>query len=211
MNRKLYFITFTVGAVIGSVATWCLIKKKYEKIVQEEIDSVKEVFSKREFGFQAKERTEAGEQIIEGFNDDIRQTAEQAKKKPDIAEYAALMRRYGGNVNGEVEDGFIKTDGKKEVMKEKHPYVISPEEFGDFDDYEKISLSYYADGVLADDNDDVVDDVEGVVGDALDHFGEYEEDSVFVRCDERKCDYEILFDQRNFSDIAANKPLRVEV
>lgn len=33
-------------------------------------------------------------------------------------------------------------------------YVISPEEFGEFDDYEQISLTYYADHILADDMDD---------------------------------------------------------
>ena len=32
-------------------------------------------------------------------------------------------------------------------------------------------------------------------------FGEYEEDSVFVRDDERKIDYEILADTRNYHDL----------
>ena len=42
------FIIFATGAVIGSVVTWKIIKTKYEQIAQEEIDSVKEVFSKKE-------------------------------------------------------------------------------------------------------------------------------------------------------------------
>ena len=50
-----------------------------------------------------------------------------------------------------------------------------------------------------------------IVGDALNHFGEYEDDSVFVRCDERKCDYEILLDQRSFSEVVGSKPRQVEV
>ena len=127
--------------------------------------------------------------------------ANQAKEKPDLVQYAAMVQKYGGTVDGE----------KEAPMKEKFPYVIPPEEFGEFEDYERISLTYYADGVLADDNNEVVDDVEDIVGDALDHFGEYEDDSVFVRCDERKCDYEILMDQRTFSEVADNNPHRVEV
>lgn len=201
MSRGLYLATFVAGAAVGSVATWFVVKKKYEKIAQDEIDSVKEVFARKEFDSQVKEMTKAGEEVVKGLNDGIRQVAEQAKDKPDLVQYATMVQKYGGTVGEE----------KEAPMKEKYPYVISPEEFGEFDDYEKISLTYYADGVLADDNNEVVDDVEDIVGDALDHFGEYEDDSVFVRCDERKCDYEILMDQRTFSEVADNNPHQVEV
>lgn len=201
MSKRLYLATFVVGAMIGSAMTWCFVKKKYERIAQEEIDSVKEVFIRKDFGSQVKEMTKVGEEIAKGFNDGIRHAAEQAKDKPDLVRYAAMIQKYGGTVSEE----------KGALMKEKYPYVISPEEFGEFDDYERISLTYYADGVLADDNNEVVDDVENIVGDALDHFGEYEDDSVFVRCDERKCDYEILMDQRTFSEVVENNPRQVEV
>lgn len=55
--------------------------------------------------------------------------------------------------------------------------------------------------MLADECGEEVDDVEEIVGDGLEHFGEYEEDSVFVRNDAKRCDYEILKDLRNFSDV----------
>ncbi len=201
MSKRLYLAMFVAGAMIGSATTWYFVKKKYEKIAQEKIDSVKEVFAKKDFGSQVKEMTKAGEEIAKGFNDGIRQAAEQAKDKPDLERYAAMIQKYGGTVSEE----------KEAPMKEKFPYVIPPEEFGEFEDYERISLTYYADGVLADDNNEIVDDVEDIVGDALDHFGEYEDDSVFVRCDERKCDYEILLDQRTFSEVTDSNPHQVEV
>lgn len=201
MSRGLYLAAFATGAIAGSVVTWCFVKKKYERIAQEEIDSVKEVFARKEFDSGVKEMTKTGEEVVKGLNDGIRQAAEQAKEKPDLVQYAAMVQKYGGTVGEE----------KEVPMKEKFPYVIPPEEFGEFDDYERISLTYYANGVLADDNNEVVDDVEDIVGDALDHFGEYEDDSVFVRCDERKCDYEILMDQRTFSEVAENNPHQVEV
>ena len=100
----------------------------------------------------------------------------------------------------------------REVMKMiLKPYVISPEEFGDKEDegYESISLTYYADGVLTDDWDERVDDVEETVGtDSLTHFGEYEDDSVFVRNDELKADYEILLDSRNYRDVKQSRAHR---
>lgn len=195
MSRGLYLVTFAAGAMTGSVVTWRLVKKKYERIAQEEINSVKEVFVRKDL------MTKTGEEAIKGLNDGIRQAAEQAKEKPDLVQYAAMVQKYGGTVGEE----------KEAPVKEKFPYVIPPEEFGEFEDYERISLTYYADGVLADDINEVVDDVEDIVGDALDHFGDYEDDSVFVRCDERKCDYEILMDQRTFSEVAENNPCQVEV
>lgn len=196
MKTGLYFTAFTVGAAVGSLITWRLVKEKYERIAQEEIDSVKDVFANREY---AKEALQSGENIGEGLRDGIRFAADQAKEKPDIKEYTEMIQRAG----------YASTGSENAVTR--HPYVITPEEFGEFDDYERISLTWYADEVLADDNDEIVDDEEDIVGDALSHFGEYEDDSVFVRCDERKCDYEILLDQRAYSDIIGNKPHPVEV
>ena len=45
---------------------------------------------------------------------------------------------------------------KGEAFVEK-PYVISPEEFGTMKSMKKISLTYYADEVLADENDEEVE------------------------------------------------------
>ena len=95
-------------------------------------------------------------------------------------------------------------------MSDDAPYVIPPEEFGETD-YEIISLTYYADGILADDMDDIVDDVDDIVGaDSLTHFGEYEEDSVFVRNDLREVDYEILRDPRKYSDVVGDSQSQVD-
>ena len=44
MNKARGFVMFVLGAAVGSVATWQYTKKKYERIAQEEIDSVKEIF-----------------------------------------------------------------------------------------------------------------------------------------------------------------------
>ena len=100
------------------------------------------------------------------------------------------------------------TEEKKPSPKQE-PHVISPDEFGDQDDYDEISLTYYADGTVTDDNDRAMseDEIEETIGkDSLTHFGEYEDDSVFVRNDRLKADYEILMDQRSYADILREKP-----
>ena len=81
-----------------------------------------------------------------------------------------------------------KKKNPKQRQKKK-PYVIAPEEFGEEYEYDTISLTYYSDRVLTDDDDEIVEDVEDVVGfESLESFGEYEDDSVFVRNDRLKCD-----------------------
>ena len=198
MSKKINFTMFIFGAAVGSIVTWQYVVKKYEQIAQEEIDSVKEVFSKRETD------------VIEE-DEVIREKASNAKEKPNIIEYAAKLREQGYTNYSDVEPETNKEEVKEEPMNVDEPYVISPEEFGEFEDYEKISLTYYANQILADDNDILVDDVEDVVGfDSLNSFGEYEDDSVFVRNDRLKCDYEILLDQRKFSDVIKRKPHEVD-
>ena len=47
MNKNLLnnVLIFAAGVGIGSVVTWKIVKTKYDQIIQEEIDSVKEAFS----------------------------------------------------------------------------------------------------------------------------------------------------------------------
>ncbi len=82
-----------------------------------------------------------------------------------------------------------------------HIKVIAPEEFGDYPEFKLISLSYYADGVLADDKGNKIDIEATVSEEALNTFGEYEDDSVHVRNTKLQTDYEILLDPRCFSEV----------
>lgn len=188
-------VIFAAGAGIGSVVTWYLVKDKYEKLAQEEIDSVKEVFYER--------RGEKVEKAVEKIED-----ARTNNEGLSVREYAAKLSENGYTDYTDIPD-------EKEVeptMGVEKPYVIPPEEFGELDDYGRISLTFYADHILADDNDNVLEDVEEVIGsESLNHFGEYEDDSVFVRNDKLKLDYEILLDVRKYSDVLHSKPYLAEV
>lgn len=97
-----------------------------------------------------------------------------------------------------------KTNEKREEEDEMDkPYIITPEEFSD-SDYFTETLSYWADGVVTDIDDEPLtdDQIEDLIGeDSLSHFGEYEDDSVFVRNDRLRIDYEILADTRRYGDV----------
>ena len=166
---------FTVGAAIGSAVTWKLVKTKYEKIAQEEIDSVREMYAE-----------EYGTSEDKGDSDEEDDDTE--------SEYVKIINsaRYGSNGSSE--------DEEEDDMIE--PYVIVPEEFDEIG-YDTMTLTYYEDGVLAyADTNEVIEDVtELVCEDFAEHFGEYEEDSVFVRNDNIRFDIEILKDSRRYSEV----------
>lgn len=182
---------FTIGAAIGSAVTWKLLKTRYEQRTQAEIDSVKEVYSRRR-----AENADAVEEIDQDMDDDA-----------ESEEYTEQVRE-NNYIN--YSEMYVNTESKKKKPTAR-PYVIAPENFGELDNYEKVSLTYYDDKVLVDEDDELVEDVDDVVGlDSLRHFGEYEDDSVFVRNDRLKCDYEILLDQRKYSDVIEKKPHLME-
>lgn len=171
-------LLFAAGAAVGSLVTWKLVKGKYEKIACEEIESIREMYENRA-SLKSDEEDEEDEEELD----------DEEKYEQLIRE--AQYRKYEPDTIEEKED---------DDMIE--PYVIVPEEF-DENGYETVTLFYYADGVLAyGDNNEVVEDVgELVCEDFADHFGEYEDDSVFVRNDNLETDFEILRDNRKFSEV----------
>lgn len=197
--KKCAIIAFLAGAAIGSVATWQFAKKKYELIAEDEIMSVKEYYRKR--AVPHYEGPETSEEAASA--PDISQ---KVNEKPDIMEYAAKIRSEG------YTDYSEKREPEKKVSPDERPYVITPEEFGEYDDYEKITLFFYADQILADDNDVAIRNVDEIVGvDSLTHFGEYDDDAVYVRDDRKKLDYEILRSLRRYSEVLEEKPYKAEV
>lgn len=97
----------------------------------------------------------------------------------------------------------VKQEEREEEENVEKPYVITPEEFSD-SDYNSETLTYWTDGVVTDSDEERLSDdqIEELIGkDSLTHFGEYEEDSVFVRNDSLRTDYEILADTRAYGDV----------
>lgn len=191
MGKYKTFFAFVLGAAAGSAVTWYFVKDFYEKRAQEDIESVKEhAYFNRETSDDSN--TEESEEEIQEY-------VARNSNKPNVVEYAKIIKDSGYS--------YGPTEHEEEKEDLKNPYVISPDEFGEAG-YDEVSYKWYADHILADENDQVVEDIEQVVGfESLTHFGDYEEDSVFVRDDRLKIDYEILQDPRSYyDDILPSKP-----
>ena len=185
-------LVFAAGAAVGVAASWKYFDTKYSKIAQEEIDSVKEVYSKKQ---NQKNEIDISEPVI---------------SEEDVSKYKGCIIEEGYSDlsdEDEVTANVIPIPPAEEIIGTDEPYVISPEEFGEIDSYTLIGFTYYADCVLTDENDEIVEDVDKVIGwDSLNCFGEYEDDSVHVRNDRLRCDYEIIRVERKYSEVLKEKP-----
>ena len=187
---------FGLGAASGAFAGWTAAKSRYQREKEEEIASAREAFRA----------------MLEERKKDVRTLAQN---KPDLKEYAKTVVKtgYAQHFDPPAQEPEEETAPMEEAMKNhgETPYIITPEEFGSQYDYDPVSLTYYADGVLTDDNDEEVDDIADIVPvDFAEHFGEYEDDSVYVRNDRLCHDYEILRDERTYASVRARKPHEVD-
>jgi hypothetical protein len=113
----------------------------------------------------------------------------------------------GNPDDDEDEPGEFNTlDGPEIVRSPDYPYVISIEEYMvDDDDYEKLTFGYYdQDGVLADDAEKPVPDIEGTVGiKNLEFFGllSQNKDIVYVRNEKKHIDFEICRDEGSYTEL----------
>lgn len=205
---------FAVGAAIGSAVTWKVLKTKYEQSIQEEIDSIKQGFAEvygdrtEHENEQADEKETSDNKTEEPFElgihqidwseyEDLNEEETYTPTEEDICEYHSLAHNYHEEKGGAYE---VKNE----------PYVISPYDFGELDNYSQFELTYYLDGILEDDEYHIVTDADELIGPkALTTFGEYEDDSVFVRNDRLKADFQILKDYRTYDEAKRVGPGKV--
>ena len=212
MNKSIFGVVgFALGAAVGSLVTWKLIEKKYMDMADEEIQSVKEMYRSKtnhvtddevrdiSKQFVEEERSQihyepddTGKQLVDKLNN-LTATYASDDEKPDYTAYSQVKEKHN------VFDDAMPTEPE---VKHDDPYVIDPTEFGEFSEYEQRELTYYKDGIICENDTDMIDqyDIFGDL-DVGDHFGEYENDRVFVRDDRRQVDYEILRDERTFMEV----------
>lgn len=216
MNRNLLIgaASFLAGAALGFGAGYIFLKEKFKKISDKEIESVREAYQKmKDNVYQKKPLDQLAEKYKE-TNEAIKISAADRRSLNDI------LKGYGAEFDPSDDNTIDLTKARQEMearqsvrkaLKEagERPYEISEEEFGEFEDYTTIGLTYYSDGIVADERDLPLDDMERIIGSSWqDDF-----DTIcYIRNDALKCDYEITSDPRLYSDILKESPyLRSEI
>lgn len=203
-------ISLIVGAASGYFVGSKLTAKKYKDLADKEVESVK------------KSLSEYYEEKINGKSKPKHVSAEKRDDKPkkknslmdrDSIDYEQLKeekKTYIEYVKPYSNDTNVK-EGKPEVLAEQIglPYVITDVEYSE-GEYSTQTLHWYKDGVLCDDDFNIVKDITRTVGnEALNSFGVYEGDAVYVRNDQYKIDYEILLEDDEYSRVAPRESVGV--
>lgn len=179
-NNIIGAVSFAVGAATGFLVSWRVLKKRYADMANEEIQSVKDMY-------KVKINNDA-ERTREFDIPDVHEAVGAVKEKCEEIIERCNYKAYS-DTNAEQKEGV------EFYMNRDKPYTIDPEDFNMFDDYTLMYCDYFADGVVVDDSGNIVNDVEELIGeDNLLKFGEYEEDTIYVRNDQKKIDFEICRD-----------------
>lgn len=204
---------FAGGILVGAAATYFAIKTKYEKLAENEIKEMREYY---------KDKNEKEVEIIERNavqrHEHEKAVAEAEKQEEfdkehekELEEYRKIVSQYN---HPEYADALVRkrelqikeSEKEEENMTEEFAqpyYIIKPDQYGE-KDYEPVTLTWYADGVLTDEFDNVIDEdeIEERIGmEALVNIGAYEDGLIHVRNDDLEIDYEIQEDPRRYADI----------
>lgn len=207
-------IFFTAGVAVGAAVSYAASKRYFEKICENEIESVKQTYMKKAASKEAAEKNREMKAKV--------YTSEMAVKDNNVINtYKTLIEPYRGsvsvdktekeespivthNVFSDAEDDGNFLDEDEEFSDSiapseglaENPYIISNIEFeNEMPHFDKFALYIYSDGVsvLEDGNDSMIEDITELIGhDALDHVGEFESNVVFVRNEQRSSDYEVI-------------------
>lgn len=164
-----WIIFFSAGVVAGGLVGYYICKKKYHIVKIEEVS----------------EAVKVDKSVV--------------KKEAEEKIYEASYKKH--EVDG--DEDWDEAEKVNPVEPEMVPYVISPDSYvTEHDEYAKIVLHYYEENEVLeyeeynlDKGDDHFADIGSTIGyDAVNHFGEFEKDTVYVRNEALGNDYEVLLE-----------------
>lgn len=209
-NTKL-LLSITGGAALGALICFVITKEHYEKIVEEELESM-EAYYKAKYEVENVISEIKTEVVLSPDKPSLSEMAE--KVRTDYKNYAEAYKPEevqaidDEDMLGPDETDIELTEEEKMLASyslsldedyhesEDGPYVISAETFDETRvEWDKLTLFWYTeDGVLTDDQEGLVPDIESVIGNtALENFGmnPHEPDVVYARNPMLSVDYEI--------------------
>lgn len=199
MNKNIGMaIAFVSGVAVGVVATYKIAETKYKNIADAEIESVVETFTNR----QPRSATVVNNVTVEKKID-----GSKSASRDDVMNFKSNIDRFGYDTVS------TKTSkpGKEEVdemavsrIEEPRIFVISPDEYNTIDGFDTATFYYSSDNYLLNSDYEIVpdDEMKCLIGhDPYGHFGEYEDDSVYVRNLDLMRDYEILLSMKTCEEI----------
>lgn len=206
-------LVFLAGAIVGAGGTLLWLRKDFNEKLEEERCRVDELEKKIDNNTeQVKKNTEKVQKTTKNLAKKARnynkmcedlqyKNAEESVSGPE-----ALIRedRDDRDVEDDADDlPFLEhSDAPKEGLADE-PYAISEKDFihDEKEDFDKVTLFYYADDILAEEDGTVIEDPKYLVGNNWkDYIGKYVDDEAFVRNERVSTDYNIVCEDLRYSD-----------
>lgn len=215
-NKVFNALLFTLGAAVGSAVTWGVLEAKlsakYEKQAQQDIQTIKDYYAAKESGDLFTKG------LLKGIADNLNKPVLSIEKEEFAVDRNDISQKIGAIVeecdNILSKEGYVnysnvsekkeQEGGNDSVEDVEKPYLITPDEYGEMYGYNTVSLTYYADDVVASDDDDEklsLREINNTIGEeALKSLSDgYDE--VLVRNDRTMTDYEIVRSLRTYADV----------
>lgn len=177
-------IAFSAGFAIGGAAAWIFVHKSCAAKADCEINEMREKFDEW--------KSRYGEIV------------ERAKNKPDLSELQKAR-------NLAQEHGYSKEEAPAETAPAYTPdeepgetidyEFIDSGDFASLNGYDKVDLTLYADGILANETDEVVEVAETIGYEGLEAVKHTPDDAVYIRNNSNLVDYEVVLDPRDYSTV----------
>lgn len=206
---KNFIVGLILGAGVGAGATYIWHKKTFDKALAKEVEAINESLTDYKYLVKAEKTdkveppTLVRESSLDGFNerekarmeaDELAQTLgysgdQQKVVKDPVSTFKDKMNEMEENEKLETED---PSEGKY-TIDNFDPYIIPEEEYGHYDNYDHWYVTYYTDGIFADEYDNRIQDVRGLLGEkVMFDFTEGNIRETWVRNEERFCDVHVV-------------------
>ena len=191
---------FLGGLITGAVITYFAMKNKCEEYIQKEIKEVKDELHNRHNDVENEVIDVEETEEVKDTEDDVTEEIKDTEDAENHQEYNDIINEYAPSNEVEIS----------EIEREDDPrfaHIVTPEDFGSIEGYDYDSLYWHPNNVVTNNTDTESrhpDELYNLVGmswsEIESHFGEYEDDTVFVRNNDLKCDYEILRTIEDFEE-----------
>lgn len=191
-------VIFVSGGAVGVVVARFLFKKKYEKFANQQVEDVKKAFNTyytEEFNKPAQECTAKVTTTTDTkYTVDSNATKFKTKNERQYYDYTNFY-------NKTEKSNDIELNNKPLNKHTNDIYIIDDMELNE-SEYSIITLYWFKDHVLADDDWNVEHDISDTIGDEVLSKLSEENPIMYVRNDKYKIDYEICLSEKYFNEEA---------
>ena len=183
---------FSFGVTVGVAGSWKYFDKKYQKLADEEIESVKATLAKRDIP--------KPEQKMEEVKEDV----PEVEMKDTLTSYSPAVDLETKNYSEFYAPKKVE-EAQTLSPKEDEPFDISVDEYEEDNEFQKVTLNLYLeDGVLCyEESEEVAEENDTVGSENLDDFSRTSFSTAYFRNQKEGIDYEVIKVDGSYKELIA--------